>query len=88
MEPTAWEREEVEKIDKLLRRCQLRQIAFEEQHCRIKEIPSEEMVSERLRYFATDLYSVLDYLCYLVYCHFRNGGRLSDSPEARNVKFS
>ena len=87
MEPTAWEREEVEKIDKLLRRCQLRQIAFEEQHRRIKEIPSQELVSERLRYFATDLYSVLDYLCYLVYCHFRNGGRFSLSPEARNVKF-
>ena len=87
MEPTGWEKEEVDKIDKLLRRCQLRKIAFEEQQRHIKEIRSEEQVAENLRYFATDLYSVLDYLCYLVYCHFRNKGQPSDSSEARNVKF-
>ena len=77
----------IEKIDKLLQRCQLREIAFEEQKRRITEIQSEELVAQRLRYFAIDLYSVLDYLCYLSYCHFNNNGSPIDDAEARNVKF-
>ena len=47
----------------------------------------KEWLQQELRYFAIDLYSVLDYLCYLCYCHFKNNGNPSDSPEARNVKF-
>ena len=48
---------------------------------------SEERVVQRLRYFATDLYSVLDYLCYLCYCHYKNNGNPNNSREARDVKF-
>ena len=71
----------------------MRKFAFEREH-RLLVRPvrtgfrmSEERVSERLRYFATDLYSVLDYLCYLCYCRYKKNGKVDHSEEARNVKF-
>ena len=85
--PTEWETKVIEKIDKLLKRCQLREIAFEEQKRRITEIQSKELVAQRLRYFAIDLYSVLDYLCYLSYCHFKSKGSPIDDAKARMVTF-
>ena len=87
MAPTKWEHGQINYIDKLLQRCKLRKIAFERQQNRIHQNQSEELVSERLRYFATDLYSVLDYMCYLLFCHFNNNGNRSDSPHARRVNF-
>ena len=87
MAATQWERNQVENIDKLLQKCKLRQLAFHRQQIHITVTQSKELVAQRLRYFATDLYSVLDYLCYLFYCHFNNDGNPSNSREARNVKF-
>ena len=87
MATTEWERRQVNCIDKLLQRCKLRKIAFERQQLNLGEDPSEELVSERLRYFAIDLYSVLDYLCYLIFCHFNNNGNRSDAQQARRVNF-
>ena len=90
---TDWEKSQIIVIDKLIRKCQLRSLAFEREHFLLyhRHDPefemSDERVSERLRYFATDLYSVLDYLCYLCYCHYKNNGEFDHSEEARNVKF-
>ena len=84
---TTFEEEVIQDIDKLLRRCELRTIAFQIQQAEIQKTTSRELVAERLRYFAIDLYSVLDYICFLFYCHFRNNGNRIDSSEARNAKF-
>lgn len=87
---TAWEMSQIKAIDNLIQKCQLRCFAFEREHHLLNTdrfTMSEERVSQRLRYFATDLYSVLDYLCYLCYCHYKNNGNPSYSKEARNVKF-
>lgn len=81
---------QVKAIDNLINECRLRYFAFEREHRLLNTdgfTMSEERVSQRLRYFATDLYSVLDYLCYLCYCHYKNNGNPNNSREARNVKF-
>ena len=88
---TEWENSQIEAIDKLIQKCHLRSVAFQREHSLLDNpefIISEELMSERLRYFATDLRSVLDYLCYFRYCHNKNEGKPSDSQEARNVNFS
>ena len=95
--PTQWEKDQIKTIDNLIQKCKLRRYAFEREHRLLNEAAPQdvetlkngliESVPERLRYFAADLYSALDYLCYLCYCHFKNNGNPSYSPEARNVKF-
>ena len=85
-----WEESQIKAIDKLIQKCWLRYYAFEREHFLLNQ-PAEfnmsEHMSERLRYFATDLYSVLDYLCYFCHCHYKNNRQPSYSKEARNVKF-
>ena len=87
---TPWEKSQVTAIDKLIQKCQLRYFALVKVISLLDDPQfemSEEIMSLRLRYFAIDLYSVLDYLCYLCYCHYKNNGNPSYSKEARNVKF-
>ena len=89
-----WEESQIKAIDKLIQKCWLRYYAFEREHVLLNQPAKfnmseerKEHMSERLRYFATDLYSVLDYLCYFCHCHFKNNHQPSYSKEARNVKF-
>ncbi len=94
---TQWEKDQIKTIDNLIQKCKLRYYAFEREH-RLLNTPAPqdvetlkkgliESVPERLRYFAIDLFSALDYLCYLCHCHFKNKGNPSNSGEARKVNF-
>ncbi len=95
---TEWEKDQIKTIDNLIQKCKLRYYALEREH-RLLNTPApqdveetlkkgqKESVPKRLRYFAADLYSTLDFLCYLSYCHFKNDGKPSNSAGARNVKF-
>jgi hypothetical protein len=94
---TQWEKDQIKTIDNLIQKCKLRYYAFEREHLRLNTAAPQdvetlkkglkESVPKRLRYFAADLYSALDYLCYVSYCHFKNDGKPTNSAEARNVKF-
>ncbi len=94
---TQWEKDQIKTIDNLIQKCKLRYCAFEREHLRLNKAAPEdvetlkkglkESVAERLRYFAIDLFSALDYLCYLCHCHFKNKGDPSNSGEARTVNF-
>ncbi len=90
---TPWETDQIKTIDNLIQKCKLRYCAFESEHRVLNPATPQdvetlkESVPERLRYFAADLYSALDFLCYVSYCHFKNDGNPSNSAEARNVKF-
>ena len=89
-------------IDDLIQKCQLRYLALQREHnlldrefsniCdpqRLYKFLDELNVRmlQRLRYFVIDLYSVLDYLCYLCYCKYNNNGQPSYSREAKNINF-
>ncbi|XP_028391300.1 uncharacterized protein LOC114516117 [Dendronephthya gigantea] len=92
---TEWEKSAIANIDNLINKCKLRMFAFEREHLMLTQnagvdplaLMIQDRAPQRLRYFATDLYSALDYLCYLCHCHYQNEGRPSYSQEARNVNF-
>jgi hypothetical protein len=98
---TQWEENQVKAIDNLIQKCKLRYFAFEREHRVLNSLLDQndelapafvehlyEQVPQRLRHFATDLYSALDFLCYLCYCHFRNDGNSINDSTARNVNFT
>ncbi|CAB4008932.1 Hypothetical predicted protein [Paramuricea clavata] len=96
---TQWEKDQVKAIDNLIQKCKLRNIAFEREQYKLNILLNQnaavetfverlyEQVPQRLRHFATDLYSALDFLCYLCYCHFKNNGNPIHDSAARNVSF-
>lgn len=88
---TPWEEDQVTCIDLLLRNAEIKQAEFNRVHTLLNEPQGldgmEDNVRLRFRSFLSDLYSVLDYTCYLLYSHYRNGGQPSYSAESRNVKF-
>ncbi len=90
---TQWEKDQIKDIDNLIENCKLIYSEFRSECIRfiLLKIGAandlKESLRQKLRRLVIDLYSALDYLCYLCYCHFKNNGNPSDSPEARNVKF-
>ena len=92
---TQWEKDRIKDMDNLIKKCESRHSEFKSKCEELSHILDtdaandlKEWLRQELRYFAIDLHSVLDYLCYLCYGHFKNNGNNpSDSPEIRNVHF-
>ncbi|KAJ7369852.1 hypothetical protein OS493_035928 [Desmophyllum pertusum] len=87
---TDWERNQIQAMDTLLRNCEIRNAEFNIKHHLLNQnepnVPTADEWA-RFRSFTIDLYSVLDYICYLLFCHFQNGGQPDFSSRSRNVKF-
>ncbi len=87
---TEWERNHVQAIDLLLRNCQIRNAEFNWKHHLLNQNPNAQIEAAewlRFRSFTIDLYSVLDYICYLLFCQFQNNRQPDFSNRSRNVKF-
>jgi len=87
---TEWELQQIVNIDLLLRNAEVKNAEFNRVHTLLNE--GDQGVTEanerlRFRCFLIDLYSVLDYMCFLLYCHYKNEGRPAFSIESRNVNF-
>ena len=87
---TDWEKRQIKDIDLILRNAQIKNAEFNRVHMLLNEGNNGITVENetlRFRSFLSDLYSVLDYMCYLLHCHYKNEGNEAFSSESRNVKF-
>ena len=84
---TGWETDHLENVHLLLEQARQSYLYFEEKELRSgKEVdcrPKEDWL--KFRGIVYDLYSVLDYVYYLLYCHFSNKGELDLSQ--KSVRF-
>lgn len=86
---TGWETDHLENVHLLLEQARQSYLYFEEKELRSgKEVdcrPKEDWL--KFRGIVYDLYSVLDYAYYLLYCHFSNKGEPDLSPKSIHFGF-
>jgi len=85
---TEWQKEHLEHVNILLQQAEetIRILKTEERKAESGEEISSKTIWLKFRYIVFDLYSVLDYAYYFLYCHFSNGGQ--DAPIKDAVKIS
>ncbi len=76
---TEWEGKQLESIELFLKKAIEAIDCFTEKNKSLRESESDEDIDRsadwlKFREIVLDLYSVLDYVWYLLYCHFSNGG--------------
>ena len=85
---TDWETDHLENVHLLLEQARQSYLYFEEKELRSgKEVdcrPKEDWL--KFRGIVYDLYSVLDYVYYLLYCHFCNKGEPDLSQKKRSFR--
>ena len=85
---TQWQRNHLDHVIILLQQAEetIRSLKTEERKAERGEEISPKTIWLNFRYIVFDLYSVLDYVYYFLYCHFSNGGQ--DAPIKDAVKLS
>ena len=86
---TDWEKQHIESIQLLLKEATEVVKYFEEKEKAIGDAESDLDSQDwlKFRHFVLDLYSVLDYAWYLLYCHFSNSGNVDFTRKGRMLGF-
>ena len=86
---TEWQRNHLEHVSILLKQAEetIRSLKTEEKKAERGEEISSKTTWLKFRYIVFDLYSVLDYVYYFLYCHFSNGGQEAPIKDAVKLSF-
>ena len=86
---TEWQRNHLEHVSILLKQAEetIQILKTEEKKAEGGEEISSKTIWLKFRYIVFDLYSVLDYVYYFLYCHFSNGGQEAPIEDAVKLSF-
>ena len=86
---TEWQGKHLEGITFLLEQAEetIRSLKTEVEKAERGEEISPKTIWLKFRYIVFDLYSVLDYVYYFLYCHFSNGGQEAPIKDAVKLSF-
>lgn len=86
---TEWQRNHLEHIIILLQQAEetIQSLKTEVEKAERGEKISPKTIWLKFRYIVFDLYSVLDYVYYFLYCHFSNGGQEAPIKDAVKLSF-